>query len=60
MSPGPTQRLVDIFWAAHSAGRLLGTKVAVEVDGPKPGIDPLVTITVTPRRPVRRRRHALS
>jgi hypothetical protein len=59
MRPGPTQGLVDVFWAAHSAGRLLGTKVAVKVDGPKPGVDPLVTITVTPRQPVRQRRHAL-
>ncbi len=49
IDPGPPQRLVDVYWAAHSAGRLLGTKVAVKVDGPEPGIDPLVTITVTPR-----------
>lgn len=58
--PGPTQVLVDIFWAAHTAGRILGTKVAVKVDGPKPGIDPLVTITVTPESPARARRHAVS
>lgn len=59
IDPGPTQSLVDVFWAAHSAGRLLGTKVAVKVDGPRPGVDPLVTITVTPERPLhsRTRRH---
>jgi hypothetical protein len=30
----PEQRLVDVLWAAHRAGRIIGQKVDVEVSSP--------------------------
>jgi len=50
LDPLPTQQLVDLHWAAHRAGQLLGIKVRVYVQGPIREIDPMVTITISPRR----------
>jgi hypothetical protein len=50
MDPLPHQRLVDVHWTAHRAGRSLGIKVRVVVEGPIREVDPLVTITVRPGR----------
>jgi hypothetical protein len=59
MYPQATQQLVDVHWAAHRAGQLLGIKVRVYVEGPVRGLDPLVKVTVTPRRQERSRIAAL-
>lgn len=50
VDPLHTQHLVDIHWAAHRAGELLGIKVRVRVGAPASAIDPTVTIKVSPRR----------
>jgi len=47
VDPLPTQRLVDLQWAAHQAGRVLGGRAKVKVTGTL-GRDPRsVTVTVT-------------
>lgn len=46
----PEQRLVDVHWTARRAGQLLGIKVKVYVEGPIRDVDPMMTITVIPRR----------
>jgi hypothetical protein len=51
LSPLPHQRMVDLHWAAHRAGVLLGIKVRVVVEGPVRPLDPEVTIVVAPRPP---------
>jgi hypothetical protein len=42
----PTQRLVDLQWAAHQAGRVLGGHAKIERDGPRGPEDHTVTVTV--------------
>jgi len=48
MPPLPTQRLVDLQWAAYEAGRLISMRVRVSVDGPEFRWSPDVTVTVVP------------
>jgi len=43
----PTQRLVDLQWAAHQAGRVLGGRAKVETSSSRGSDDPIVTVTVT-------------
>jgi len=51
MTSSPTQDLVDVNWCAHRAGRQLGIRVRVLVEGPVSTVrNPTVTVTVTPRR----------
>lgn len=47
------QHLVDVHWAAHRAGQLLGIKVRVAILGPAPGDASKVTVVVTPRNSAR-------
>lgn len=47
MDPLPSQRLVNVRWAALQAGRLLGVRAEVDVTGPFSSTDPTVTVTVT-------------
>jgi len=47
VDPLPTQRFVDLLWAAHQAGRVLGGRASVETSGPRGVDDPTVTVTVT-------------
>lgn len=49
IDPLPHQRMVDLHWAAHQAGRLLGIKVRVFVESATADDDSRVTVTVTPR-----------
>jgi hypothetical protein len=47
LDPCPTQRFVDLQWAAHQAGRVLGGRAMIETTGPRGPKDPTVTVTVT-------------
>ena len=44
--PVPTQRFVDLQWAARQAGRVLGGRSQVDVSGPRGPKDPTVRVTV--------------
>jgi hypothetical protein len=46
IDPRPTQRLVDLQWAAHQAGRIIGVRTKLEI-GPFGRTDPTVTVTIT-------------
>lgn len=46
LDPFPTQRLVDLQWAAHQAGRVLGGRTRIETDGARGPGDPTMTVTV--------------
>lgn len=41
-----TQRFVDLQWAAHLAGRVLGGRAKIETRAPRGPEDPTVTVTV--------------
>jgi hypothetical protein len=43
----PTQRLVDLQWAAHQSGRVLGGRAKVQVTQPLGRDRRAVTVTVT-------------
>lgn len=43
----PTQRLVDLQWAAHQAGRVLGGRAKVETSSAPESEDRTVRVTVT-------------
>jgi hypothetical protein len=45
--PVPTQRFVDLQWAARQAGRVLGGRSWVHVGQPRGARDGPVTVTVT-------------
>ena len=46
LDPSLTQRFVDLQWAAHQAGRVLGGRAKIETSGPRGPRDPTVTVTV--------------
>jgi hypothetical protein len=46
LDPCPTQRFVDLQWAAHQAGRVLGGRAQIETSGARGPEDPTVTVTV--------------
>jgi len=46
LDPSPTQRFVDLHWAAHQAGRVLGGRARIETSGARGPEDPTVTVTV--------------
>jgi len=46
IDPCPTQRFVDVLWAAHQAGRVLGGRARVETSEARAPEDPTVTVTV--------------
>jgi hypothetical protein len=46
LDPLPTQRFVDLQWAAHQAGRVLGGRARIETKAPRGPDDPTVTVTV--------------
>ena len=46
LNPTPTQRFVDLQWAAYQAGRALGGRSTVAVGKPAGPRDPTVTVTV--------------
>jgi hypothetical protein len=46
LDPRPTQRFVDLQWAAHQAGRVLGGRAKIETRGPRGPEDPTITVTV--------------
>lgn len=46
LDPCPTQRFVDLQWAAHQAGRVLGGRAKIATTGPRGPEDPTVTVTV--------------
>lgn len=56
IDPLPTQRLVDLHWVAHQAGRLLGVKIRVIVKHSAFGPSNDATVTIVPRRGEDRRR----
>lgn len=47
LHPMPTQRFVDLQWAARQAGRVLGGTVTVHTGRSHSTEDPTVTVTVT-------------
>lgn len=47
IDPLPAQRFVDLQWAAHQAGRVLGGRARVRVGPSRGPADPTVTLTVT-------------
>ena len=47
LDPCPTQRFVDLQWAAHQAGRVLGGRAKIETCGPPGPDDRTVTVTVS-------------
>ena len=47
IDPSPSQRFVDLQWAAHQAGRVLGGRTSVHVGPARGPADPTVTVTVT-------------
>lgn len=47
MDPSPSQRFVDLQWAAYQAGRVLGGRTRVHVGSSRGPADPTVTVTVT-------------
>ena len=46
VDPSQTQRFVDLQWAAHQAGRVLGGRAKIETSGARGSDDPTVTVTV--------------
>jgi hypothetical protein len=46
LDPCPTQRFVDLQWAAHQAGRILGGRAKIATRGPRGPEDRTVTVTV--------------
>ena len=46
LDPCPTQRFVDLQWAAHQAGRVLGGRAKIETSRTRGPEDPTVTVTV--------------
>jgi len=46
IDPRPTQRLVDLQWAARQAGRIIGVRTKLDI-GPFAQSDPTVTVTIT-------------
>jgi hypothetical protein len=46
LDPCPTQRFVDLQWAAHQAGRVLGGRAKIETSGPRGPEDRTVIVTV--------------
>jgi len=46
LDPSPTQRFVDLHWAALQAGRVLGGRATIQTSGPRGPQDPTVTVTV--------------
>jgi hypothetical protein len=56
LDPIPTQRLVDLQWAARQAGRALGGRARVRMSRPRGPKDPTVTVTVTYVEPAGRAR----
>ena len=46
LEPTPAQRLVDLQWAAHQAGRVLGVRAKIEIDDRRGPERPTVTVTV--------------
>ncbi|RNM14034.1 hypothetical protein [Nocardioides pocheonensis] len=47
IDPSPAQHFVDLQWAAHQAGRVLGGRTRVHVGPSRGPADPTVTVTVT-------------
>lgn len=47
LDPLPTQRFVDLQWAARQAGRVLGGRAKVRVSRPRHPGDRMVTVNVT-------------
>jgi hypothetical protein len=47
LDPSPTQRFVDLQWAARQAGRVLGGEAKVRIGHALAQDDPRVTVTVT-------------
>ena len=47
LDPVPTQRFVDLQWAARQAGRALGGRARVRMSRPHGPRNPTVTVTVT-------------
>lgn len=47
LDPTPTQRFVDLQWAARQAGRVLGGQAKVRTTSSRRSADPTVTVTVT-------------
>lgn len=47
LDPSPTQRFVDLQWAARQAGRVLGGRTKVHVGRSHGPRDPTVAVTVT-------------
>jgi hypothetical protein len=47
LDPLPTQRFIDLQWAARQAGRALGGRARVRMSRPRGPKDPTVTVTVT-------------
>ena len=47
LDPLPTQRFVDLQWAAHQAGRALGGRATIATSSARGREDPTVTVTVT-------------
>jgi hypothetical protein len=46
VDPSPTQRLVDLQWAAYQAGRIIGVKTTLDVTTLS-GADPRVRVGIT-------------
>ena len=47
IDPSPTQAFVDLQWAAHQAGRVLGGRSKVRTSPPTGPEDPAIMVTVT-------------
>jgi hypothetical protein len=56
IDPLPTQKLVDLHWAAHQAGSMLGIKVRVIVETRMFGPAPCTRVQIVPRTHERSRR----
>ena len=46
LDPVPTQRFIDLQWAAHQAGRVLGGRAKIQTSCARGPEDPTVTVTV--------------
>lgn len=47
LNPVPTQRFVDLHWAARQAGRVLGGRAVLRTSAPGSPEDPTIAMTVT-------------
>jgi hypothetical protein len=47
LHPLPTQRFIDLQWAARQAGRVLGGRATVRTSRPRGPRNPTITVTVT-------------